>query len=190
VTLVKYRTIVADPPWDIPFGSNRTPPKRGGWAAEKWARAEVRDLPYPTMTTDEMCALPVSEMAEDAAHLYVWTVNRFLEDTYSIVRTWGFRPAQLLTWCKAPMGLGLGGTFTPTTEHVLFARRGVVPTIERADSTWWQWKRGAHSAKPEAFLDLVEQVSPGPYLELFARRQRLGWDTWGNECRCDVEMTA
>lgn len=58
----------------------------------------------------------------------------------------------------------------------------------RVDTRWFQWPRGAHSAKPEAFLDLVEQVSPGPYLELFARRQRLGWDTWGNEALEHVEM--
>jgi N6-adenosine-specific RNA methylase IME4 len=176
----RYRTIVADPPWEIPFGSSRTPPTNGGWADEKWARAEVRDLPYPTMTT-EIVALPVGEWAEPDAHLYVWTVNRHLESTYWIVRAWGFRPAQILTWCKAPMGLGLGGAFTPTTEHVLFARRGVLPPTSRVDSTWWQWKRGEHSAKPEAFLDMVEQVSPGPYLEMFSRRARFCWDYWGDE---------
>ena len=58
----------------------------------------------------------------------------------------------------------------------------------RADGRWWQWKRGKHSTKPEAFQDIVEQVSPGPFLELFARRQRDGWDSWGDECRKDVEL--
>jgi len=129
-------------------------------------------------------------MADRDAHLYVWTVNRHLEDTYRIVRSWGFRPAQILTWCKAPMGLGLGGAYTPTTEHVLFARRGTLKPLSRADSTWWQWKRGEHSAKPEAFMDMVERVSPGPYLELFSRRARLGWDVWGNEVDSHVEMPA
>lgn len=64
------------------------------------------------------------------------------------------------------------------------------PVIEQATSRWFQWPRGAHSAKPEAFLDLVEQVSPGPYVELFARRDRLGWDTWGNESLGTAEMAA
>lgn len=185
---MKYRTIVADPPWDVPFGTHRTPAVSGGWADPKWDRALVADLQYPTLTIAEIAALPVGEWADDAAHLYCWTVNRFLEETYSIVRAWGFRPAQVLTWCKAPMGLGLGGAFAPTTEHILFARRGVLPPLQRVDTTWWNWKRGAHSAKPEAFLDMVEQVSPGPYLEMFARRQRLGWDTWGNECFNHVEL--
>lgn len=185
-----YRTIVADPPWALKFGARRTPSQRGGWAAPKWDRAEVRELPYPTMTVPEITALPVAELAAEQAHLYVWTVNRYVRDTYAIVEAWGFRPAQLLTWCKAPMGEGLGGAFTPTTEHVLFARRGVLPALARVDSTWWQWKRGEHSAKPEAFLDMVERVSPAPRLEMFSRRARLGWDTWGNESLQHVEIGA
>jgi hypothetical protein len=96
-----------------------------------------------------------------------------------------FRPAQLLTWCKPPMGVGFGGAFTTTTEFALFCRRGTLPHKERIDSSWWSWSRVymgghiAHSAKPDAFGDLVEQVSPGPYVELFCRRPRLGWDSWG-----------
>jgi N6-adenosine-specific RNA methylase IME4 len=88
------------------------------------------------------------------------------------------------------MGLGLGGIFTPTTEFVIFGRRGVLNGMAKVETSWWNWKRGAHSAKPEAFLDLVETVSPGPYLELFARRQRLGWDTWGDEALEHVEVGA
>jgi N6-adenosine-specific RNA methylase IME4 len=74
----------------------------------------------------------------------------------------------------------------------LNARKGTIPAkpFEKATSRWFQWPRGEHSAKPEAFLDLVEQVSPGPYLEMFARRNRLGWDTWGNESLEHVEMAA
>jgi N6-adenosine-specific RNA methylase IME4 len=72
----------------------------------------------------------------------------------------------------------------------LFCRRGRDVRQAREDSTWWQWKRGKHSAKPEAFLDMVERVSPGPYLEMFARRNRLGWDTWGNEALNHVHLAA
>lgn len=71
--------------------------------------------------------------------------------------------------------------FTSSVEFVLACRRGSLKYTGNAGRQWWEWPRGAHSAKPEAFLDIVEAVSPGPYLELFARRQRLGWDTWGNE---------
>ena len=182
----KYRTIVADPPWHLQrlespgaeaFGTNPHP-------------LRSVHLPYGTMTTEEIAALPVGEMAEDDAHLYIWTVNRYVEATYGIARAWGFKPATLLTWAKAPMGLGPGGAYSQTTEHVLFARRGKDVRTSRADSTWWGWKRGPHSAKPDAVLDLVEQVSPGPYLELFARRARFGWDYWGDQSLGTAEMPA
>lgn len=153
-------------------------------------------IPYQTMTLEAIAALPVGEFAESDAHLYLWTTNRFLEDAYGTARAWGFRPAQLLTWCKPPQGVGMGGAFTSTTEFCLFARRGTLKSLSRLDSSWWEWSRVyenghiAHSAKPDAFLDLVEQVSPGPYLELFARRARLGWDYWGDESLQTVELGA
>lgn len=146
--------------------------------------------PYPQMTLVEIEALPIPDLAEQDAHLYVWTFGPYIPETYRIVRAWGFSPSSLLTGCKAPMGLGFGGAYVPTTEHVLFARRGRDVLRQRWDSTWFTFKRGAHSAKPEVFLDIVETVSPGPYLELFARRQRLGWDTWGDEALQHVEMLA
>ena len=166
----RYRTIVADPPWHTTAG----PPWTSGAASQP--------LVYPTMSKTEIASLPVRELAEPDAHLYLWTINAYVETAYEVARAWGFRPVTLLVWCKAPNGIGLGGAFSNTTEYALFARRGTLPAKERRDTTWWNWKRGQHSAKPEAFLDMVESVSPGPYLELFARRQRLLWDTWGNEC--------
>lgn len=169
---------MADPPWHVAAG----PP----WASG----GKTRPLTYPTMSVEEIAGLPVRDLAEKSAHLYIWTINAYVEDTYEIARLWGFRPSTLMVWCKTPNGIGLGGTYSPTTEYVLFCRRGVCPAKKRVDTTWWHWPRGAHSAKPDAFLDLVEQVSPGPYLELFARRQRLGWDTWGNEALCHVDLQA
>jgi N6-adenosine-specific RNA methylase IME4 len=155
------------------------------------------ELPYQTMTLDEIAALPVGELADDRAHVYVWTTNRFLEETFGILRGWGFRAKPVtLTWGKTPMGVGFGGAYVQTTEFVLFARRGGLKHLAREDSTWWNWSRVyenghiKHSAKPDAFLDTVERVSPGPYLEMFARRQRLGWDTWGNEALNHVEVAA
>ncbi len=171
---MRYRTIVADPPWPMPTGG-----PRGG--TRVWNPGVPSALPYPRMTLDAIEALPIDDLADPTAHLYVWTTNAFLERTYGLVRAWGFRPSQVLVWAKRPRGLGMGGAFTSTTEFVLFAWRGSSSPIARQDSSWWCWPRGVHSRKPEAFLDLVESVSPGPYLELFARRQRLGWDTWGNE---------
>jgi N6-adenosine-specific RNA methylase IME4 len=186
---VKYRTIVADPAWPMgrPHGA-RTASVKGRWAG--YTDGNATDLPYSTMTLDEIKALPVEALAEDDAHLYIWTVNKFIEETYDVARAWGFKPSTLLTWCKAPMGVGLGWAHGLTTEHVLFCRRGSLPYKARTDSTWWQWKRGQHSAKPDAFLDMVEAVSPGPYCEMFARRDRLGWDTWGNESLGTAQMAA
>ncbi len=175
-----YRTIVADPPWHVSTGG------AGHWGLRNGASR----LQYDSLDVDAIASLPVADLAEKRAHLYVWTINAYIEDTYDIVRHWGFRPSTLLTWCKAPNGIGLGGTFSLTTEHVLFARRGVCKASERVDSTWFQWPRGAHSVKPEAFLDLVERVSPAPRLEMFARRNRLGWHTWGNESLKHVEMAS
>lgn len=180
----EYRCIVVDPPWAQPSGG----PASGDGFAVSGGRPST--LPYPTLTRPEIAALPVPDLADRDAHLYLWVTNHFLEDAYGIVRGWGFTPSTLLTWCKKPRGIGLGGAFTQTTEHALFARRGRPLTLQRLDSTWFLASRGEHSAKPEAFLDRVEAVSPGPRLEMFARRNRLGWDTWGNEALCHVSLSA
>lgn len=168
-----YRTIVADPPWNHSEGFPINAWRRAG---DERARTP---LPYSTMTVQEITALPVADLADNDAHLYLWTTNRYLRDAYAIVEAWGFRFSQLLTWCKPPIGVGPGGAFASTSEFALFARRGSLRPRERAISTWWEWPRGAHSVKPAAFGDLVERVSPGPYVELFCRQPRFGWDSWG-----------
>lgn len=183
---MKYRTIVADPPWHYNgFGVGRVPA-----GVENDGRKTP--LPYPTMTVREICLLPVEEWAEDDAHLYLWTTNRYLPDAFEVLKWWGFRYSTPLVWCKEPIGSFLGAEFTPSAEFVLFARRGKLRGV-RAPRQWFQWPRqgqGRHSQKPDAFLDLVEQVSPGPYLELFARRQRLGWGTWGDEALEHVDLAS
>lgn len=182
--MTRYRTIVADPPWPI---ADFPAKLHGDGAALRTPRQTIQPdgrkvaTPYGTMGLDAIAALSVKEWAERDAHLYIWTINAYVEQTYALARAWGFKPVKLLVWCKAPKGRGLGGTFGSATEYVLFCRRGSLASTSRIDRNWWEWPRSAHSAKPEAFLDVVERVSPGPYLELFARRDRLGWDTWGNE---------
>jgi N6-adenosine-specific RNA methylase IME4 len=184
---VRYRTIVTDPPWEKPdTGARTVPPGGGSWTPYA---GKNNPTPYPQMSLEEIESLPISDLAEDDAHLYVWTFGPYIPETYRLVRAWGFTQSALITGIKAPMGLGFGGAYVPTTEHVLFARRGRDIRLRRWDSTWFDFKRGAHSAKPEAFLDMVEQVSPGPRLEMFARRNRLGWDTWGNEALNHVDLT-
>jgi N6-adenosine-specific RNA methylase IME4 len=132
----------------------------------------------------------VRDLAERQAHLYLWTTNRYLRAAFEVLEAWGFRYSNTLVWCKAPMGIGVGGAWANTCEYILFGRRGTLHSLQRFDTCWFAWPRmgNAHSRKPEAFLDLVEQASPGPYLEMFARRNRLGWDTWGNEALEHVDL--
>lgn len=183
----RYATVVIDPPWDM--GRMRG----GAWGSDEFAGPVKRELPYPPMKLDAIAALPVDALAAAAAHLYVWTVDRYIEATYTLARGWGFTPNTLLTWAKTPMGLGPGGAFAQTSEHILFATRGPVAPAGRRVTTWWNWPRprnwgACHSNKPDAFLDEVEQVSRPPRLEMFARRGRLGWDYWGDESLGTVEL--
>jgi N6-adenosine-specific RNA methylase IME4 len=182
---MRYRTIVADPPWAYeswPVGRTHAEAgaRREGVAVNYNHRTPIA---YRTMSVGEIAALPVADLAEDAAHLYLWTTNRYLPDAFAVLKAWGFRYSQTLPWCKTPMGMGPGGTWAQNVEYILFARRGSLKSLRRFDSAWFNWKRmgKAHSQKPEAMLDMVEQASPGPYVELFARRARFGWDYWGDE---------
>lgn len=169
---MKYRTIVADPPWQT-----------DSTGATK-ANATKH---YSTMALSEIAALPVAEQAEDSAHLWCWALNSMMREAHEVVLAWGFRPITLVTWCKPQPGIGY--YLRNNTEHCIFATRGepMVPE-SKPISTWFRWPRGAHSAKPDAFYDLVEQVSPAPYVELFARRARFGWDYWGNQSLSTAEM--
>lgn len=173
---MRYRTIVADPPWR--YGNQR------GAVARGHARKH-----YDTMPLDDIKALPVEAQAEDDAHLWLWGVNQLLDEGYAVCRAWGFEPVTLLTWCKKQPGVGY--YLRNNTEHCVFATRGepMVPEHKPTNS-WFVWSRGEHSAKPDAFYDLVEQVSPAPRVELFARRARFGWDYWGNESLGTAEMPA
>jgi N6-adenosine-specific RNA methylase IME4 len=147
------------------------------------------------MSLDAIRGLNIPAAAD--AHLYLWTTNGFLADAFDIVAAWGFRYSTTLVWAKAPIGFGLGGAYGIASEFVLFARRGSLPAMSKVGRNWWQWKRPydergkpMHSGKPEEFYAMVEQVSPGPYLDMFARRPRLGWDVWGNEAPGAVELSA
>lgn len=181
--MTRYRTIVADPPW--PYESRMKGSLRPGRPGPPMKAAA---MPYSTMTIEAIVALPVARLAEDDAHLYLWTTQRFLRNAFDVLDVWGFKHGATLVWSKPPRGVV--GTYVCSTEFCLFARRGSLAHKARQIGTCFQWPRGKHSAKPEAFLDMVEQVSPGPYVELFARRDRLGWDTWGNESLGTAEMEA
>ena len=109
---------------------------------------------------------------------------------FEVLKEWGWKYCQTLTWCKKPRGTGQGGVFCPTTEFLILGRLGRMPKVKRIDSTWWQVKRphNSHSTKPEYFQDLIETVSEPPRLEIFARRKREGWDVFGNEVESDIQL--
>ena len=172
-----YRTIVADPPWR--YGT-RTP------TSTAKARRAAADAHYATMTVEDICAIQVP--AADDAHLYLWATNPLLREAFDVVAAWGFTYRTTLTWLKTG-ALGMGFYFRGDTEHVLFATRGSSPiAAANRRRNWFHAQRTRHSVKPDAFYDLVEQVSPGPYLEIFARRARFGWDYAGDGSLGTVEI--
>lgn len=164
-----YATITADPPWSY---RTKSPLGSGGVEAQ-----------YSTLSAEDVAALPVRELAAKDAHVYLWCTNPLLfeEPTPAqIMAAWGFRYVTLLTWVKRG-ALGMGYYFRGETEHIAFGVRGTAPIPpDRRVKNVFEAQKHRHSAKPAAFYDLVEQVSPGPYVELFARAPRLGWDHWGH----------
>ena len=171
-----YRTIVADPPWPTMRGVRSANPGRGHPQRH-----------YPVMTVPEIIGLPIADLADPDAHLWIWAINRLVAEAHAVARAWGFRPVTMLTWCKP--GPGVGYYLRNNTEHAILATRGRAMPPERVPlSSWYCWPRGSHSRKPDDFYRLAEQVSPAPRLELFARWHRPGWAAWGNRVGSDVEV--
>lgn len=173
----KYGTILADPPWQF---QNRT---------GKMAPEHRRLSRYPTMTLDEICDLPVEVAAADRAHLYMWVPNALLPEGLRVMEHWGFKYKSNLIWYKirkdgGPDRRGVGFYFRNVTEILLFGVRGrdvrTMPPARSQENIISTQKR-EHSRKPDEQYDLIERCSWGPYLEMFARGQREGWDGWGNQ---------
>ncbi len=178
----RFGTIVVDPPWPDNGGKNG----KGGWS-----KTVSPDAHYPTMSMAEILAMgeDIDQLARRDSHLYIWTTNLRIAtmDVHKLAFISGFRPVTLVTWRKTT-GYGVGQFFRGKTEHALFCVRGkpgyrLLRNGKRAQGeTCFDAPRGReHSSKPEQVNDWAEIVSPGPYLELFARRRREGWTCWGNE---------
>jgi len=180
----KYKTILVDPPWH--YGSGYpAPPNRPNCNP-----GVPKPMPYETMSIDIIKKLPVLNVADSNCELYLWTTQKYLPFSFDVVKAWGFKYCQTLTWCKKPRGTGQGGVYCPTTEFLILGRRGKMPKVQRVNTTWWETKRphNSHSTKPEVFQGIIECVSEPPRLEMFARRYRLGWDVWGNEVVSKKEL--
>ena len=175
----RYSTILADPPWQF---QNRT---------GKMAPEHKRLLRYPTMELKEIMDLPVAKMAAAMSHLYLWVPNALLPEGLKVMEAWGFTYKTNIIWYKTrkdggPDGRGVGFYFRNVTEVLLFGLRGSMRTLQpgRSQVNIVPTRKREHSRKPDEVYDVIESCSPGPYLELFARFRRNGWDQWGNE---DVE---
>ena len=142
----------------------------------------------------EVLELPVSRLAAAQSHLYPWVPNALLQEGLRVMEAWGFTYKTNLVWYKirkdgGPDGRGVGFYFRNVTERVLFGVRGSMRTLTpgRTQVNLFATRKREHSRKPDEIYDLIEACSPGPYLELFARFHRPGWNQWGNE---DVEENA
>lgn len=173
----KFSTILADPPWRF---LNRT---------GKIAPEHKRLNRYSTLSTTEICALPVSNLAKTTAHLYLWVPNALLPEGLEVMRSWGFNYKGNIVWHKIRKdggsdGRGVGFYFRNVTEILLFGVRGTgARTLAPARSqvNLIASRKREHSRKPDEQYALIEDCSPGPYLELFARGTRAKWSYWGDQ---------
>lgn len=171
------RTILADPPWQF---TNRT---------GKVAPEHKRLLRYQTMTNTDIMDLPVAQLAAPQAHLYLWVPNALIAEGLEVMRRWGFTYKSNIVWYKirkdgGPDRRGVGFYFRNVTEIVLFGIRGKnnrTLTPGRTQPNVIVSRKREHSRKPDELYDIIEACSPGPFLELFARKHRKSWITWGNE---------
>ncbi len=178
-----FGTILADPPWQF---TNRT---------GKMAPEHKRLLRYATMPHEEILELPVAQLALPQSHLYLWVPNALVLEGLEVMKRWGFTYKTNLVWYKTrkdggPDGRGVGFYFRNVTELVLFGTRGSLRTLPpgRRQVNIIVSRKREHSRKPDQLYDIIEQCSPQPYLELFARHGRSGWTQWGNESD-DAMMT-
>jgi N6-adenosine-specific RNA methylase IME4 len=165
----QFRTVYADPPWK--YGDEGAP---GGGVAEQ----------YSTMSVEQLEALNVGTLGHpEGSHLWMWTTWPMIRDRvpHRVLEAWGYRWVGEIVWVKP--GLGVGRWMRPATEILILAVKGdpPLPLLRDDHKALLEAPKGRHSAKPEEAYDVIERLSPGPYVELFARRERQSWMRWGNE---------
>ena len=183
----KYNTIYADPPWQFQNRTGKVAPEN-----KKLNR-------YSTMSLKEIKELPVAEIADDKAHLYLWIPNAMLPDGLAVMEAWGFEYKGNIVWEKVrkdgmPDGRGVGFYFRNVTELLLFGirkksapNRTLAPA--RSQVNLIRTQKREHSRKPDEIIPIIEECSQGARIELFARGDREGWDMWGNQATADYEPT-
>lgn len=166
-----YRVIYADPPWE--YGDKRTNDEQSGSAESQ----------YPTMPIDAICGMPVREMAAADSVLFLWATAPLLPEAMQVIEAWGFTYKAQFVWDKVK---GFNGHYNDVRhELLLIATRGsCVPDVDTLDPSVIAEKRTKHSKKPDRFYELIERLYPlgdETHVELFSRRSREGWQSWGNQ---------
>lgn len=173
----KYQIIYADPPWPVKKIIRKSRPN------------QKQNLDYPTMPLIEICLLPVSQLADENSHLFLWTTHKFLKEAFIVMDNWGFKYQRTITWDKNN-GMCLFG-FHHRTEFLLhgykgkiemYPKRKAIPTIFSTKSI-----RNSHSKKPDCIRKSIEIMGTNR-IELFARQKTEGWDVWGNEVESDIQL--
>jgi len=167
----KYQVIYADPPWKYPHDWEHF-----GQDVEKH---------YPTMTIDELCNLPIGDLADESCVLYLWATSPLLDEIFKVIEAWGFEYKTSMIWDKVKHNMGFYASIRH--EILLIAGKGKskpddASAANQTDSVYVE-ERGEHSKKPEYFYTMIEKHHPNKMkrIELFARQKRKGWDNWGNE---------
>ncbi len=178
----KYKIIYADPPWN--YGS-------GSFPSVSKANA------YKLMSTENICALPVEQIAHPDALLFLWATMPMLPDALRVIEAWGFRyVTNGFTWVKTyprsgGICIGMGRWTRQNAELCLIAKRGRPTRRDRTVSSVLIAPRGMHSVKPAIIRDNIVRVAGDlPRIELFARQKTPGWDVWGNELSNDIDLDA
>ena len=174
---MKYEIVYADPPWH--YAARKTGSSFGGGITDK----------YPSMSIEEMCAIPVNEWVADDSMLFLWTTMPYLEKSFQVINAWGFEyKTMAFTWVKMnktndSFFKGVGNWTKSNAELCLLCRRGkVLPRAHKDVAQVIMETRREHSRKPDRVRDdIVRLVGDRPRLEMFARTTTPGWDVWGND---------
>ena len=175
----KYNLIVVDPPWQIKKIKSKQRPNQ-------------ISMDYPMMTLDEINFLKIKDISEDNSWCFLWTTQKYLWESKSILESWGFNYLATMVWQKTygiSAGMPLYG-FRWNCEFILIGRRGkhkmfprnkLIPFVFQAENV-------RHSEKPQKFYDLIKDLGD-KRIDIFARKKREGWDSWGNEVDSNIDIT-
>jgi N6-adenosine-specific RNA methylase IME4 len=171
----KYRVIYADPPWSYNDKADAGSVQSGG-----------AEMHYPSMSISDLCALPVPEVVESNAVLFLWVTSPLLFECAPVIKAWGFTYKASFVWDKVKHNMGHYNSVRH--EFLLICTKGsCTPDVVELFDSVQSIERTTHSTKPEEFRRMIETLYPhGKKLELFARRQADGWDSFGNQAQAEA----